>query len=308
MEINKTFCESETLYMNGGCLNKFIICKMDSVPAGDLMRQNITSQFPCLFPVNPQMYKKLDRLQTFKVPNIWPHHIFATPNELTDAGFFYLGESDRVKCFYCNGGLRNWKSDERPWEEHAKWFPLCEYVLQRQGVDYVIQTIKNFPYLKRPMLQNPSTAPETRVIKQLLKRLAIMFPPKIQDPRLNEEKVERAMKSDKTIQCILKLEVAEGKIRKVLTKQFQTYDKNFNDIEELLKAIADATSGEERNCIEALKKAEQEQMCCKCTKTERNVLFLPCGHLVTCVNCAKYIVNCTLCEDQIKEKIRTYKC
>ena len=70
METNKTFCESETVYINGSRLNKFIICKMDSVPAGDLMRQNITSQFPCLFPVNPQMYKKLDRMQTFKVPNI----------------------------------------------------------------------------------------------------------------------------------------------------------------------------------------------------------------------------------------------
>ena len=158
------------------------------------------------------------------------------------------------------------------------------------------------------MLQNSSTAPETRVIKQLLKRLAIMFPPKVQDPRLNEEKVVRAIKNDKMIQCIRKLGVPEGKVRKVLTKQFQTYDKNFNDIEELLKAIADATSGKERNCIEALKKAEQEQKCCKCMKTERNVLFLPYGHLVTYVNCTKYMVNCTLCEDQIKEKIRKYKC
>ena len=81
------------------------------------------------------------------------------------------------------------------------------------------------------MLQIPSTAPETRVIKQLLKRLAIMFPPKVQNHRLNEnriilsliylnehklkciiikrislnanriseEKVERAMKNDKII-------------------------------------------------------------------------------------------------------------
>ena len=80
------------------------------------------------------------------------------------------------------------------------------------------------------MLQNPSTAPETRVIKQLLKRLAIMLPPKVQYPRMNEEKVERAMKNDKIIQYILKLGVAEGKARKVLTKQFQTYNKNFNDI------------------------------------------------------------------------------
>ena len=79
-------------------------------------------------------------------------------------------------------------------------------------MDYIIKTIKNFPYLKRPTLQNPSTAPETRVIKQLLKRLAIMFPPKVQDPRIHEEKVERAMKNDKIIQCILKVGEAEGKV------------------------------------------------------------------------------------------------
>ena len=113
------------------------------------------------------MYKKLDRLQTLKVLNIWLYHILATRNELADAGFFYLGEIDQVKCFYCNGELRNRKSDERPWEEHAKWFPLCEHILQRQSVDYVIQTIKNFPFLKKSLLQNPSTTPETRVIKQL---------------------------------------------------------------------------------------------------------------------------------------------
>ena len=72
------------------------------------------------------------------------------------------------------------------------------------------------------MRQNPSTAPETQVIKQLLKRLAIMIPLKVQDPRINEEKVERTMKNEKTIQCILKLGVPEEKVRKVLTKNLMT--------------------------------------------------------------------------------------
>ena len=49
------------------------------------------------------------------------------------------------------------------------------------------------------MLQNPSTAPEARLIQQLFKKTAIMFPPKVQDPRINEDKVERAMKNDKII-------------------------------------------------------------------------------------------------------------
>jgi len=33
------------------------------------------------------------------------------------------GERDRVKCWYCNGGLQNWERNDVPWEEHAKWFP-----------------------------------------------------------------------------------------------------------------------------------------------------------------------------------------
>ena len=113
------------------------------------------------------------------------------------------------------------------------------------------------------------------------------------------------MKIVKIIQGILKLRVAERKVQKVLTKHFQTYHENLNNVAEFLKAIADTTSVEERNCIEALKKAEQVQMCCKSMKTERNVLFLLCGHLVTCVSCAKYMVNCSLCQDRMKENIRT---
>ena len=35
-----------------------------------------------------------------------------------------VGERDRVKCWYCNGGMQNWERNDIPWEEHAKWFPM----------------------------------------------------------------------------------------------------------------------------------------------------------------------------------------
>jgi len=35
-----------------------------------------------------------------------------------------LGETNRVKCWYCNGGLQTWASKNEPWREHAKWFPM----------------------------------------------------------------------------------------------------------------------------------------------------------------------------------------
>ena len=45
------------------------------------------------------------------------------------AGFYFLGERDRVKCWYCNGGLQNWEPLDELWSEHAKWFPT--YVFRR---------------------------------------------------------------------------------------------------------------------------------------------------------------------------------
>ena len=50
--------------------------------------------FPCLYPVNPHMRSAEARLQTFiDNSSIWPaHRIRASPREIVDAGFYYLGE------------------------------------------------------------------------------------------------------------------------------------------------------------------------------------------------------------------------
>ena len=44
--------------------------------------------------------------------------VFTT--EFVDAGFYYLGDRDGVKCFYCNGCLKNWQSTDDPFQEHAE--------------------------------------------------------------------------------------------------------------------------------------------------------------------------------------------
>jgi hypothetical protein len=44
---------------------------------------------------------------------------------------------DRVLCFYCNGGLKDWGSEDQPWLEHATWFPYCKYLLQKKGLFFV---------------------------------------------------------------------------------------------------------------------------------------------------------------------------
>ena len=72
--------------------------------------------------MNPHMKEESARLLTFD--QRWPaSKIHATPLQIVKAGFYFLGERDRVKCWYCNGGLQNWEPMDEPWKEHAKWFP-----------------------------------------------------------------------------------------------------------------------------------------------------------------------------------------
>lgn len=82
------------------------------------------------------------RVKTFEN---WPTATGQSAETMADAGFFHIGRSDHVKCFYCDGGLRNWEPNDDPWFEHARWFPKCTYVVLSKGADYVQKVIQSKP-------------------------------------------------------------------------------------------------------------------------------------------------------------------
>ena len=61
---------------------------------------------------------------------------------LSDAGFYYTGSEDAVRCFSCAGGLKSWTPQDVPWEEHARLYPTCNYLNLVKGPKYV-DSIKN---------------------------------------------------------------------------------------------------------------------------------------------------------------------
>nr|BDW09890.1 MAG: baculoviral IAP repeat-containing protein [Marsupenaeus japonicus pemonivirus] len=67
----------------------------------------------------------------------WPDRVTQRPEDLAEAGFFYCGLSDHVRCFHCGNGLRNWEKDDIPWNEHAKWYPECNFVIIKKGKVFV---------------------------------------------------------------------------------------------------------------------------------------------------------------------------
>ncbi|WBB27241.1 IAP-3 [Mythimna sequax nucleopolyhedrovirus] len=85
---------------------------------------------------HPQYRTYQSRLDTFK-NNEWPAAIPISPDELATAGFFYTGKSDRVKCFACDGGLKEWTKGDDAFKLHARWFDRCSYVIKTKGTEYI---------------------------------------------------------------------------------------------------------------------------------------------------------------------------
>jgi baculoviral IAP repeat-containing protein 7/8 len=66
-----------------------------------------------------------DRLNSFEC---WPTQMNPQKEELAKAGFYYLQIGDKVQCFYCNLGLKDWGKDDNAFEEHKKWSVKCLFL------------------------------------------------------------------------------------------------------------------------------------------------------------------------------------
>lgn len=89
-------------------------------------------------PEYPNYAIEAKRLESYED---WPKFMKQKPKELSDAGFFYTGKSDRVKCFSCGGGLKDWEAEDEPWEQHAMWYSNCEYLKLMKGEEYIAECL-----------------------------------------------------------------------------------------------------------------------------------------------------------------------
>lgn len=72
-----------------------------------------------------------------------------------------------------------------------------------------------------------------------------------------------------------------------------------NDINYLI--LASITSLKEEN-----QNLRDQQTCKICLEEPVSIVFLPCGHLASCVNCAPMLRRCPICRTFIKGTVKTY--
>ncbi|XP_039247791.2 inhibitor of apoptosis protein-like [Styela clava] len=122
-------------------------------PLAAIERTNLLLEFPCINPANPAMREERARLRTLENPEFRRRTRLRASNErLAQAGMYYVGDGDRTKCWFCDGGLKDYLPEDDPWVEHTKYFPQCEYLLQQRGPGWVNEISAQNPDVARPIL------------------------------------------------------------------------------------------------------------------------------------------------------------
>ena len=57
---------------------------------------------------------------------------------------------------------------------------------------------------------------------------------------------------------------------------------------------------------ERMKQLEDQRQCKICLNSVADVVFVPCGHLCSCISCAQSLRKCPICRVKIEKAIKTY--
>ncbi|NXX84361.1 XIAP ligase, partial [Urocolius indicus] len=224
-------------------------------------------------PRNPSMAKHRRRLQTFLT---WIYPV--DKERLAEAGFYSIGSGDHVVCFHCGGGLQEWKENEDPWDQHAKWFPGCRFVRKEKGIEFI-----NNIHLRDGCRDS--------TVSDLL-----------QNP---------------LVQIAIDMGFRLSEIRNTMERRLQMSGQSHTSVEDLvadLSAQKENPREEEPNEIpveqdelnisteEKLRRLQEEKLCKICMAKDVSVVLIPCGHLIACKECAQALHECPLCRTNIMKR------
>ncbi|KAI8742853.1 baculoviral IAP repeat-containing protein 3 [Biomphalaria glabrata] len=251
-------------------------------------------------PKRPEYALKSKRLDTF---SSWPRDHHLTAHELSEAGFYYAGYGDCSRCFHCGGGLRNWEDEDDIWVEHARWFPKCAFLKQKMGHSFV------------DLVQDLNKEFEKITMKMITDRLPSLVKPGSNRDTLKRDPAVTAVTAlgypqNDVLEVALSLKEATIPLSAdaILEKMSSDIKEQSNSNSKLLPTdfLALTFSEKIRQLKERNNEMRQQTVCKICLDQEVAVVFLPCGHLVSCTECATAMKDCPVCRMNIKGIVRAF--
>ncbi|CAG5122108.1 unnamed protein product [Candidula unifasciata] len=241
----------------------------------------------------------------------WPRDHPLKKEDLAEAGFYYAGYGDCARCFYCGGGLRNWEDDDNVWVEHARWFPKCAYIRQTVGQQFV-DTVQE--------LNKHNDKITYKMVTDKMGSSAASF-------QLDTRSMP--LKRDPAVLTVLEMGYCEKDVIEAAKYVKDTYgtlssDKVFEKLEMDGKSRSGAdplaspsgsskrgtNPAKDEQVMNKLKEENsqlrQQTVCKICMDKEVAVVFLPCGHFVSCTDCAAAMKDCPVCRKQVRGIVRAF--
>ena len=256
------------------------------------------------------MYSETARLESYKT---WPKESIISPLSLARSGLYYTGQDDLVECIFCHGKLKGWRMGNIAHNEHLKHFgKRCSFV-------------KNMD-IKMNINKYSTIGQDQEKIKQK----ETLIDHNTQTYNMNnkekdeEHTVEEIMNSD-----VVKQILSFGVSRKILQKashdiciektkipdittlldKCSTISMNWSQPQKNLEKIEMKKEHSPENEVDfenKYKELQESRKCKICLIQEINVVFLPCGHLISCLRCARAFYKCPICRCNINKVIKTF--
>ncbi|XP_034658555.1 LOW QUALITY PROTEIN: death-associated inhibitor of apoptosis 1 [Drosophila subobscura] len=224
------------------------------------------------FPEYPEYAVESARLRTFEE---WPRNLKQKPIQLAEAGFFYTGVGDRVRCFSCGGGLKDWDDNDEPWEQHALWLSQCRFVKLMKGQLY-IDAVAAKP---EPVAEKDETSTST---------------------------AETPAAASTTAPTTATVEAPSGDVAPSAATRIYEKIVSAAANQEGSTTASPSTAGGAAPAPNGSPVIPEEKLCKICYAAEYNTAFLPCGHVVACAKCASSVTKCPLCRKPFTDVMRVY--
>lgn len=243
---------------------------------GNIPKLSLPVQEVWANPKFPQYSQPEVRLETLAR---MPRNMSQCPKQLAQAGFFYTGDGDNMQCFQCGGNLRNWEPHDDPWVEHQLWFPNCPHLLKDPAKK---DSLKMTPVIEKCI----EMGYDQELIKTAISK----------NSRLKERGVADV---NELITAVEELKVPRDLMRQLSVCSNPGAAAGSSGVQ------STETSGAS-SLEEEYFRLKEQRLCKICMEREIEATFVPCGHYVTCLTCAKKVGDCPICRQKIRTFVHTY--
>lgn len=245
------------------------------------------------------MRKESNRLKTFKMNPPWPKD-YVDIHKLARAGFFYAFNGDNVHCAFCRGQVSRWDRDDDPMSEHAKHFTTCPFIMggevgnepldedpfpgpKRARPYDVCGMYQNFPPNDTRSQQNIQANPTTNHDNQSTNL---------------EQFNSNCNGGNYPQQLILNTPNRDSPNIHHHTPAYDDLSIRSADSQTPPSSLSSNYSNNSSGSLNGI--------CKICYTNSIELVFLPCGHSVSCLSCAQRLYSCPCCRATITTRIRTF--